>query len=183
MRTIKQIEAARANGAKSHGPVTEMGKAISARNNTRHGLLSQAVVLVGELPENFTALVATLVAEHQPQTESEMEQVEKMAVAYWRQLRTLSAEKATHDADMMRQQSGDGPTRFARSMDNNDSRIKSIHRYETSYERQYSRALRQLEFLKAHRRPNLDDSSSNEITNAGITWAPGPFPGKSDPSE
>ena len=83
MRTVKQIEASRENGAKSHGPVTEEGKAISARNNTRHGLLAQAVVIIGESPESFTALLDKLVAEHQPQILSEMIQVEKMAVAYW----------------------------------------------------------------------------------------------------
>ena len=182
MRTLKQQEASRENGAKSHGPATEEGKAISVRNNTRHGLLCQAVVITGELPEFFTALLDKLAAEHQPQTLSEMIQVEKMAVAYWRQLRTWSAEKSTHESDMMRQQSGDGPTRFARSMDTNTARLASILRYETTFERQYNRALRQFEFLKAHRTPDSVPSSPNEITQASATWAPGPFPANPGPS-
>ena len=182
MRSQKQIEASRENGAKSHGPVTEEGKAKSARNNTRHGLLAQAVVIIGESPESFTALLDKLIAEHQPQTMSEMIQVEKMAVAYWRQLRAWSAEKATHESDMMRQQSGDGPTRFARSMDTNAVRLASILRYETTYERQYNRALRQLQILKANRPTDSDGSSPNEITQASATWAPGPFPKPPDPS-
>lgn len=183
MRSPKQIAASRENGAKSHGPVTEEGKAILVRNNTQHGLLAQAVVIVGELPELFTALFDKLIAEFQPQTLSEMIQVEKMAVAYWRQLRTWSAEKVTHEMDMLRQQSGDGPTRFARSLDSNTARLACILRYETTFERQYNRALRQFEFLKARRTPDSGGSSANGITEASATWAPGPFPKPSDTSE
>ena len=129
---MKQTEASRSNGAKSHGPVTEEGKQISARNSTRHGLLADTVVLLGESKGSFTAMMEELVAEHRPETESEMGLVEIMALARWRQMRTWSVEKVTLENGMTRQHTGDGPTRLAKSMETTDGRMACIHRYEAA---------------------------------------------------
>jgi len=44
----KQIQASRANGARSRGPTSAQGKKNSSRNALRHGLFAGTVVLQGE---------------------------------------------------------------------------------------------------------------------------------------
>ncbi len=178
MRTQKQIEASRANGALSNGPVTEEGKAISSRNNTRHGLLAKTLAIIGESTENFTDIFDKLVAEHRPVTDTELEVVHTMGMAIWRRARIRSAEKATLDKHMLRQNSGDGPARLARALETAAGSLHTISRQEAAHNRQFADTLRQLEYLKAHRNLDADPSTANEITQASVTWAPGPFPTK-----
>ena len=90
---LQQI-ASRTNGAKSHGPVTEEGKQASSQNSRTHGLLSRKIVLAGESQEEFDALLASFLDEHQPETPTERTLIENMAIARWRQERVWNAETA-----------------------------------------------------------------------------------------
>src|ERR1039458_2729000 len=56
MPTKRQIEASRANGAKSRGPITPEGKAASSRNALKTGLYSQSQVITGEDPAALDSL-------------------------------------------------------------------------------------------------------------------------------
>jgi hypothetical protein len=93
MSTLKQKIAARANGAKSRGPVTDAGKGISSRNAVRHGMLSASFLFAEENHESFDELVANLYDEHQPSTETERVLLETMATSRWRQMRLWGMEK------------------------------------------------------------------------------------------
>ncbi|MEI6704879.1 MAG: hypothetical protein WCL71_15305 [Deltaproteobacteria bacterium] len=53
MTSKKQITANRKNSAKSTGPKSAEGKAISSSNATRHGILSSSLFLPDEDPQTF----------------------------------------------------------------------------------------------------------------------------------
>jgi uncharacterized DUF497 family protein len=61
---------------------------------TRHGMLAQSVVLPSESDAGFTALLADLLDEFQPETPSEVRLIEIMAVADWRRSRLWCLEMA-----------------------------------------------------------------------------------------
>jgi hypothetical protein len=173
-RSPLQIAAARANGAKSRGPVTAAGKRASAANSanstgpvtpggkarssqnaTRHGLLSDSMVLHGESDARFCALLNTLENELQPEPGIESIQTEVMAVAHWRRMRLWSLEKALYlqetlkrqDAQAEHEEGDDGETPITqlavsfRSLADQSRALELLDRYETRYGREYLRAL------------------------------------------
>src|SRR5579859_3236268 len=99
MPSEKQIEASRANGALSRGPVTLQGKRNTSRNSIRHGLLAKAVVLNDEHSPRFLELLTELIVEHIPVTPTENMLVETIAVARWRQYRVWEMQKVALDRD------------------------------------------------------------------------------------
>jgi len=127
MRTDAQIAASRANGAKSHGPITPEGKSASAansafstgpntpegkarvaRNAVRHALLSQCLVLPNETAEQFTDLVESLKEVFEPVGDFEERVVENMAAAEWRRRRIWEVETAAiARGTVVSQQAGD----------------------------------------------------------------------------
>ena len=82
MRTEKQKAASRANGARSRGPKSPEGKARSAQNSVRHGLLARAVALPGESREKFDQLLTLINEDLRPQSAMEHLFVGKMVAAH-----------------------------------------------------------------------------------------------------
>ena len=93
-RTDLQKSAARANGAKSHGPITPRGKQTSSRNAVIHGFLAQSLVLPGESRDRFNQLTNALIAEFRPETTVEHMHVQRMIAAQWRLMRVWTYENA-----------------------------------------------------------------------------------------
>ena len=92
----------RLNGAKSRGPVTERGKAITAQNATKHGLLSTKPPLVlGEDLETFQGIVQGLIDEYQPQTPTEQILIQQVAMGWLRLHRLWGAEAAIASIKMV----------------------------------------------------------------------------------
>src|SRR5215472_7250242 len=86
-RTEAQRAAARANGAKSNGPVTPEGKSKSALNALRHGMLAGSLVLTTESRAKFEDLLNDYLDQFQPQGRIENDLVEAMVASKWLQQR------------------------------------------------------------------------------------------------
>ncbi len=160
-RSPAQIEASRANGALSRGPTTDAGKAISSRNNTRHGLLCNTVLITGESGEMFDHLMASLIREFEPQTESELLTVEEMVVTKWRQFRSWSMIAGAHTHAIEEQPAKSPETAAAalparafialRELNREGGSMDTLHRYDARFSRTYDRLLKVLISLKAKR--------------------------------
>jgi hypothetical protein len=93
MTSDKQAQANRRNALKSTGPKTPEGKAAVRHNATKHGLLSQEVLLPDEDAAALEELGERLRAELQPVGELEGMLVDRIIAAYWR-LRRLGRVEA-----------------------------------------------------------------------------------------
>src|SRR5688572_11929983 len=106
MRTDKQNEASRTNGAKSQGPITPEGKAKSSQNAERHNLCAAGhiVLLTNENPDEFRQLIDDFIVRFQPVDGVELDLVYKLIAASWRDKRITGMETALIELEMLRQQ-------------------------------------------------------------------------------
>ena len=81
MGTEKQSQANRANARKSTGPRSLVGKSASSKNAVKHGILSQAILLPGEDPDEFEGLTSSLRLNLQISGELEEELLRIMVVS------------------------------------------------------------------------------------------------------
>ena len=101
MRSEAQRQASRVNGARSKGPTSPEGKAVSRFNGLTHTLCATQAVLPGEDPAQFQAHRDALFDEWQPMSYTRALLVERLAIASWRLHKTVTAESAlrARDAD------------------------------------------------------------------------------------
>jgi hypothetical protein len=155
--------AARANGAKSQGPVTPEGKAKSSLNAISHGLTASTLVLTTESKEKYEAVLASYREEYDPQGPTENALVEQLTAAEWLQSRTASMITALMDTTMDRMEKEisnefehiDNAVRTTLAFGNqadNSTTLALLNRYATRHARDYHRALRQLREIQSERR-------------------------------
>ena len=105
MRTDKQTEASRTNGAKSQGPKTPEGKAKSAQNGNRHNLAGGHIVLLSnESPDQFKAFSFGYLDAFAPANFVERDLVFQLIAASWRLARISAMESAIIELEMWRQE-------------------------------------------------------------------------------
>src|SRR5437899_8223473 len=96
MLTGRQIEATRPNARHSTGPSTPEGRAAVRLNGLKHGLCAETIVVPGEDPAEFEAMLEAYRAEYQPATRSAEFLVRQVAMADWRLLRLYRIEASFH---------------------------------------------------------------------------------------
>jgi hypothetical protein len=162
-RTEAQRAAARANGAKSNGPTTEEGKAKSALNSLRHGLLASFLVLRTESDAKFLAILDGYLDEYHPEGQTENRLVEVIAAAQWLEERCWTLTTAVIDITMDRMEQEiaaefreiDNATRtalaFLKEADQSAG-LALLNRYAARHSREWHRGIDKLRAIQKERR-------------------------------
>src|ERR1035441_5248672 len=156
MSSPRRIDASRANGARSRGPITAEGQERSSTNAIRHGLLAKCVVLENESGPCFDDLVAQHTERFAPVDGVEFGMIEEMAAAYWRMRRAWAIENRLMEKALRNQPPGDEAARIAAAFSELAAtpELNLLHRYEARLHRIYQRALFNLTLLGERELPN-----------------------------
>jgi hypothetical protein len=149
MSSAAQLAANQANARRSTGPITEQGKAASSHNNLRHGFRSQTVLLPGDDPAAYEALLADLSEYYAPGDLTELRFVREMADADWRLRRVrqhLESAIARHMDKLASAHPNVSPIELQsiaiETLSETGTSYGTWLRYETKFERQYDRAFK-----------------------------------------
>ena len=161
MTTPRKAAANRANARKSTGPKTPAGKALAARNATRHGILQRTVVATqNEDAGELDALRESFAGELAPVGPLEAALVGRIIDSLWRLRRVQTADVGLFDAEAddtyrvvyaLNSESAEGHA-FTVQRDT----FATLSRYETALERSLYGALHELQRLQAARRSGAD---------------------------
>ena len=124
------------------GPNTPQGKEISSNNATTHGGTTQKLFVAGENPDEFHALYNSLLAEHNPTTDSAKNLIHDFALAQWFLWRRI---RACNSVEHSLYESEPDPALWPES---SFRRLTLMERYRTTAERSFQRALANLDHLK-----------------------------------
>ena len=162
-RSPAQQVASRTNGARSHGPKTEAGKARSARNGTKHGLRGGSFALLpGEDYEEFAALHAAVTSDWGPRDAYERRWVMELVTSMWRQDRLRALELAVLTAAAAESPPSEATIR----------KLGTFARYGARIDKDIGRALQALRVLR-----NRPDAWIDELQNGT------PEPRESEPPD
>jgi hypothetical protein len=100
MASPAQIAANRANALLSHGPATPEGKAAVRLNALKYGIHAESLIITGENPEEFQALVAELKETWRPYGAVEQQFLDQLATDSWRLNRLRNAEARLWDTGL-----------------------------------------------------------------------------------
>jgi len=126
-----QINANRENAQHSTGPVTEAGKEKVSQNRRAHGLAGGVAFFIGdEDPGNYLEFAASVYSEYNPQTDTEARLADSLIQHYWLMQRAIR---------LQNENVGD------------DKKLALFLRYQTTHERSYYKAQKELIKLQKDR--------------------------------
>jgi hypothetical protein len=132
-----------ASDSSATGPITEDGKATSSRNAVKHNLCSKK--LTGSDLEELNSLRAKLDDDWEPTTETERLLLAQMALSQWRMDRALSLELDVFDQPAL-----------------DPAALALVLRYRTTAERNFYKALTELQRLRAAIRDDARRADQDE---------------------
>ena len=138
MASPAQIFANQANAQHSSGPITDEGKARVAQNRLTHGLAGTFSLMTWECPDQFQEFANEIRTENNPQTSEENRLVASMIQHYWLMQRALTLQGMLLEKDPLD--------------DNNQKKIALYMRYQTTNERSYYKARKELQTLRKQKR-------------------------------
>ena len=165
---------------KTTGPKTPEGKAAVAQNRIIHCLTGARVLIPGENPEFYNALLLALMHEHSPHGPTETFLVEQLAHNQHRLTRI--AEMETEIFGAMADLGDDAVTPAARATQHMidtcgcDEAHRRLIRYETSIRRAWHQALTQLRVMQ-----NLRKREAKAVENKPCDSITAPDPQPPDP--
>jgi len=180
---MTRTEAAHTNGALSHGPVTEEGKARSSQNAQKHGFSSSQVVITGENAAEFDALLDSYTANYQPASALEQDLVFEMTSSRWRLRRAALMEKAVIEVELRRvandKENPVADPELARMMAwaavADSPAMKQIHRHETRLRRAYEKAVKEITRLQQERHAQ-EELAARNLVRRQMQQQPPPAP-------
>ena len=163
MASAKQVAANRRNASLPRGPLSAEASAAIRENAVKHGLTAKHVVLQHEDDADYQELRASIVMEYQPRTPQEHRFADQIAQNYWRLLRCRRVETATFEnrlgtlKDRLKidpKAAIDNDEGISICMSNHGNDFDTLRRYETTIERAWYRAIRELRAAQKERREN-----------------------------
>ena len=151
-----KLAANRANAAKSTGPRTTAGIEQTRYNATRHGLSGKQVVIQGEDPARYEALLEGLQDAHRPANTAEAILVEEIAQTFWR----LQRARALEAENFLMLSGGADPVI---PFNAESAKFDNVRRYMTTIERAYHRAIEQLARMQATRKKEESQATPSPI--------------------
>src|SRR5262245_61176904 len=159
MSNLTKAASARINGAKSRGPNTPQGRAISSMNAYNHGLTAKTLILQSEDPDQFAKMLNSYLDYLRPTNQIEVDLLADIVAARWRLRRIWRFETAMLDIEMD-SQAPDFEKRFEKydedtrggvafsALTDKSKGLSTALRYDINLSRTYRRSLQELDRLR-----------------------------------
>jgi len=134
--TEAQIAANRENAKQSCGPTTLEGKAAVSQNRRSHGLAGKFMLLSIENADDLQILAKSVYDEHKPDSDTEQRLVDAIIQHYW------LMQRAMHLQEQLIGQACPEMTEV------DSKRLSLFLRYQTTHERSYYKAMRELQNIQ-----------------------------------